>query len=149
MNGTKTNFESIMALNSNGEITGDVITTSKVDNRGYGYIGMNARERSASAARPAPKRPRTFAKPSRRCSPSTAPPRMTATTAKPPLSSSTRFPTPPGQPRSRPIPDFEGCILHVDVDGNPIYTADMTPEETYAAAIEAAKGYLIAARLHL
>ena len=44
LNGTKTNFESIMALNSNGEITGDVITTSKVDNRGYGYIGMNARE---------------------------------------------------------------------------------------------------------
>ena len=32
-----------------------------------------------------------------------------------------------------------------DVDGNPIYTADMTDDERYAAALEAAKGYFIAA----
>ena len=81
MNGTKTNFESIMALNTNGEITGDRITTSKVDNLGYGYIGINA-ETSTSAAKPAPKRPRTCAKPLPPCWPSTAPPRMTAITAK-------------------------------------------------------------------
>lgn len=36
-------IEEIYSINSNGELTGDVITTSKVDNLGYGYIGINAR----------------------------------------------------------------------------------------------------------
>jgi len=42
MTGSRTRFEEVANYNSNGEITGDVITTSKVDNLGYGYIGMNA-----------------------------------------------------------------------------------------------------------
>ena len=42
MTGSKTRFEEIMSYNSNGDIDGDVISTSKVDNLGYGYIGMNA-----------------------------------------------------------------------------------------------------------
>lgn len=42
MTGSRTRFEEVRSYNSNGEITGDVITTSKVDNLGYGYIGMNA-----------------------------------------------------------------------------------------------------------
>jgi len=32
----------ISSYNSNGETTGDVITTSTVDNLGYGYVGINA-----------------------------------------------------------------------------------------------------------
>ena len=42
MTGSKTRFAEVGEINGNGEITGDVITTSKVDNLGYGYIGMNA-----------------------------------------------------------------------------------------------------------
>lgn len=42
MTGSRTRFEEVASFNSNGEITGDVITTSKVDNLGYGYIGINA-----------------------------------------------------------------------------------------------------------
>ena len=42
MTGSRTRFEEVASYNSNGEISGDVITTSKVDNLGYGYIGMNA-----------------------------------------------------------------------------------------------------------
>lgn len=42
MTGSRLRFEEVAGYNSNGEITGDVITTSKVDNLGYGYIGMNA-----------------------------------------------------------------------------------------------------------
>jgi peptide/nickel transport system substrate-binding protein len=42
MTGSRTRFEEVANYNSNHEITGDVITTSKVDNLGYGYIGMNA-----------------------------------------------------------------------------------------------------------
>jgi peptide/nickel transport system substrate-binding protein len=37
-----TTVDAIKGYNSNGELTGDVITTSCVDNLGYGYIGMNA-----------------------------------------------------------------------------------------------------------
>ncbi len=35
-------FDEIKSYNSNGELSGDKIFTSTVDNRGYGYIGMNA-----------------------------------------------------------------------------------------------------------
>ena len=42
MTGSRTRFEEVAEINGNGEITGPVITTSKVDNLGYGYIGMNA-----------------------------------------------------------------------------------------------------------
>ena len=42
MTGSKTRFKEVGDINGTGEITGDVITTSKVDNLGYGYIGMNA-----------------------------------------------------------------------------------------------------------
>ena len=34
--------EAIVAANSNGELTGDKVTTDLVNNLGYGYIGMNA-----------------------------------------------------------------------------------------------------------
>lgn len=40
--GSKAAFEQIAGNNSNGEISGDKITTSSIDNLGYGYIGMNA-----------------------------------------------------------------------------------------------------------
>ena len=39
---TNENIAAIMATNSNGELTGDIITTNTVDNLGYGYIGQNA-----------------------------------------------------------------------------------------------------------
>lgn len=41
-NGSKTNFDQIKSENSNGETQGDKIYLSTVDNRGYGYIGINA-----------------------------------------------------------------------------------------------------------
>ena len=40
--GSKSAFEQIKSINSNGELDGDRINTSLVDNLGYGYIGMNA-----------------------------------------------------------------------------------------------------------
>lgn len=41
-NGSKTNFDQIKSENSNGEVQGDKIYMSTVDNRGYGYMGINA-----------------------------------------------------------------------------------------------------------
>jgi peptide/nickel transport system substrate-binding protein len=35
-------YAEVQSYNSNGEMTGDVITSSMVDNLGYGYIGINA-----------------------------------------------------------------------------------------------------------
>ena len=37
-----TRYEEVMTYNGNGEMTGPVITSSLVDNLGYGYIGINA-----------------------------------------------------------------------------------------------------------
>ncbi len=42
LTGSRARFEEVASYNTNAEITGDVITTSKVDNLGYGYIGINA-----------------------------------------------------------------------------------------------------------
>lgn len=42
MTGSKTKFQEVQSYNSNGEINGNIITTSKVDNLGYGYIGICA-----------------------------------------------------------------------------------------------------------
>ena len=42
MTGSRARFDEVASYNTNGEITGDIITTSKVDNLGYGYAGINA-----------------------------------------------------------------------------------------------------------
>ena len=42
MSYNKTRYEEVMTYNGNGEMTGPVITSSLVDNLGYGYIGINA-----------------------------------------------------------------------------------------------------------
>ena len=40
---SKDTATAIQAANSNGEITGDVVTTNTVDNLGYGYLGISAK----------------------------------------------------------------------------------------------------------
>ncbi|WP_252891415.1 ABC transporter substrate-binding protein [Thermoclostridium stercorarium] len=40
--GSVAKMNEIKKINSNGQLTGDVITSSLVDNLGYGYIGINA-----------------------------------------------------------------------------------------------------------
>ncbi|MBN1776692.1 MAG: ABC transporter substrate-binding protein [Clostridiales bacterium] len=143
LNGTKTNFESIMALNSNGEITGDVITTSKVDNRGYGYIGINAvnvsvgGEAGSEASKNLRKALATVFSIHRATAYDSYYGEAAAVIQYPISNTSWAAPQPTD-------PDFK-VAFSVDVNGNDIYTADMTPDETYAAALEAAKGYLIAA----
>ncbi len=42
LTGSKTKFQEVQSYNSNNEITGNIITTDKVDNLGYGYIGISA-----------------------------------------------------------------------------------------------------------
>lgn len=42
MNGSKATFEEVRGYNANKELAGDKIVTQRVDNLGYGYIGINA-----------------------------------------------------------------------------------------------------------
>ena len=42
MTGSKTGFQEVQSYNDNGEVTGNAITTDKVDSLSYGYIGICA-----------------------------------------------------------------------------------------------------------
>ena len=135
--------ESLQGYNSNGEITGDVITTVTVDNLGYGYIGINANlinvggDPDSDASKDLRKGLATLL----------AVHRDTvidsyygdrASVIQYPISNTSW---------AAPKPADEGYQLaySTDVDGNPIYTADMDEAAKYEAAIAAAKGFFEAA----
>jgi len=140
LSGSKTNFEAVAGYNSNKEITGDVITTSKVDNLGYGYIGMNADTMNVGGE-PASEASKNLRKAF-----------ATVLAAYRDVAYDSYY----GEAASvinypisntswaAPQPTDEGykVAFSVDVDGKDIYTSDMAPDAKYAATIEAAKGYL-------
>ena len=118
-------------------------TTFSYDNNGYGYVGMNAATMNVGGD-PVLMPPRTCARRSAPSSPSTATSAATPTTATPPRSSSTRSRTPSwGAPKE--TDDGYALAYSVDVDGNPIYTSDMTDEQRFDAALQAATGFFQAA----
>ena len=143
LNGTKANFEMLRSFNSNGELTGDVVTTYSVANLGYGYIGMNA-DTMLVAGEPGSEASKNLRK-------------GFATVLS--VYRDTAFDSYYGDAAAvinypisstswaAPQATDEGyrVAFSVDVDGNPIFTADMTTEDKYAAALEAAKGFFKAA----
>ena len=144
LTGSRSRFEEVASYNSNGEITGNIITTSKVDNLGYGYIGHQRRYRQRCRRWQPLLLPRTCAKHLVPCWLPTVMWPLTATTVKLPLSSNypisnTSWAAP------QPTDEDYKVAFSTDVDGNPIYTADMTPEQKYAAAEQAALGFFEAA----
>ena len=143
MNGTKANFEMLRSFNDNGELTGNVVTTYSVANLGYGYIGINADTVNVAGE------PASVASKNLRKALATvlAVYRDTAfdsyygdaaAVINYPISSTSW---------ASPQATDEGyrVAYSVDVDGNPIFTADMSTEDKYVAALEAAKGFLKAA----
>ena len=143
MTGSKTNFEMLASFNSNGEVTGDVVTTYSVANLGYGYIGMNADTMNV-AGEPGSEASKNLRK---GFATILAVYRDTAfdsyygdaaAVINYPISSTSW---------AAPQATDEGyqVAFSVDVEGNPIYTAEMTAEEKYAAAREAAIGFFKAA----
>ena len=143
ISGSKSTFESIAEHNSNKEITGDKITTFKVDNLGYGYIGINA-DTVKVGDDPASTESKNLRK---ALATVIAVYRDVAydsyygdaaTVINYPISN-TSWAAP--QPTD---PDYKVAFSE-DVNGNPIYTSGMNPEEKYEAALEAAKGFLKAA----
>lgn len=145
MTGSRTRFEEVANYNSNHQITGDVITTSKVDNLGYGYIGMNAdtinvNGEPASDASKALRRALATVLAVYRDVAFDSYYGEAASVIQYPISNTSW---------AAPKPADEGyhTAYSVDVDGNPIYDASMSQEDRYAAAKEAAVGYFKAAGL--
>ena len=143
MNGSKSNFETVASLNSNGEVSGDVITTSMVDNLGYGYIGMNAStvnvggEPASDASKALRKAFGTVFAVYRAMAYDSYYGEAASVINYPISNTSWAAPQPTD-------PDYK-VAFSVDVDGKDIYTSEMTPEARYEAALEAAKGYFVAA----
>ncbi len=143
MTGSRSRFEEVQGYNSNGEITGDVISTSKVDNLGYGYIGCNADtvnvggEPSSEASKQLRKGLATMFAVNRDTAIDSYYGEAASVIQYPISNTSWAAPQPTDE-------DYR-LAFSLDVDGNQIYTADMTAEQKYDAAVTAAIGYLKAA----
>ena len=143
MTGSRTNFDEVKSYNSNHELEGDVIFTSKVDNLGYGYLGINA-DTVNILGDPASDASKLFRRGL-----------MTIFAVYRDVAISSYY----GEAASiinypisntswaAPQATDEGyqVAFSVDVFGNPIYTPDMTQEEKYEAAKKAALGFFEAA----
>jgi peptide/nickel transport system substrate-binding protein len=135
--------DEIKSYNSNGEVTGDVITTNTVDNLGYGYIGINAETVNVGGV------------PDSEASKNLRRALATVLSVYRDLSIDSYY----GERASiinypmsntswaAPQKSDEGyeIAFSKDVEGNSIYTSDMDAETKYDAAIDAAIDYLVAA----
>ena len=143
MTGSRSRFAEVASYNSNGEITGDVITTSKVDNLGYGYIGMNA-DTVNIAGEPGSDASKNLRKGLATVLAAYRPVAIdsyygeAANVINYPISN-TSWAAP------QPTDEDYKVAFSEDVNGAAIYTADMTPEQRYAAAEQAALGFFEAA----
>ena len=143
MTGNKANFEMLRSFNDNGEVTGNVVTTYSVANLGYGYIGINADtvnvagEPGSEASKNLRKALATILAVYRDTAYDSYYGDAAAVINYP--ISSTSWAAPQATDEGYQV------AYSVDVDGNPIYTAEMTAEEKYAAAKNAAIGFLKAA----
>ena len=126
-----------------GELDGAKVTTNTVDNLGYGYIGQNAKVQKVGDD-PASEESKALRK---AYATILAVYRDVAidsyygdraSVINYPISS-TSWAAPQATDEGYQI------AFSVDVDGKPIYTADMTPEQKYAAAQKAAIGFFKAA----
>ncbi len=133
----------IKSKNSNGEISGNVLHTYLVDFLGYGYIGINAdtvkvgTDSKSEASKNLRKALATLLAVHRETVVNTYYGDR-ATVINYPISNTSW---------AAPQPADEGYKIaySVDVNGNPIYTADMDDQAKYAAALNAAKGFFMAA----
>ena len=133
----------IASYNPNGETTGEVATTFSYDNNGYGYVGMNAAtmnvggDPGSDASKNLRKGFATlFAVYRDICCDSYY--GDAAKVIQYPISDASW-----GAPKE--TDDGYSLAYSVDVDGNPIYTSDMTDEQRFDAALQAAIGFFQAA----
>lgn len=140
---SKAALEQIAGINSNGELVGDVIDTRLTDYRGYGYIGISADrisvggERDSEASKNLRKALATVISVYRDVAIDTYYGDAASIINYPISNTSWAAP-------QKSDADYQ-VAFSVDVDGNAIYTDGMSDDEKYAAALEAALGYLEAA----
>lgn len=136
--------DEIMQHNSDtGELSGSVITTSTVDNLGYGYIGINAdtvkvgEEPGSEESKNLRKAIATVLATYRELAVSTYYGER-ASVINYPISNTSW---------AAPQETDEGYAIaySTDAEGNPIYTSDMEPEDRYEAALDAAVTFFVAA----
>lgn len=141
--GSKSAFEQISEFNPEGDLIGSKITTNLVDNLGYGYIGINAKtvsvggESDTDASKNLRKAFATIFSVYRDVSIDTYYGDAASVINYPISNTSWAAP-------QKSDSDYQ-VAYSVDVDGNPIYTDGMSADDKYAAAAEAALGYLEAA----
>lgn len=129
--------------NSNGEITGDTLTTILVDYRGYGYLGISADlvnvggEPGSEQSKDLRKGIMTLLSIYRDTVINSYYGDRAAVIQYPISNTSWAAP--------RPTDEGFQNAYSTDVDGNPIYTEGMNDEQKYEAALQAAIGYLKAA----
>ena len=133
----------ICSENSNGEASGDVLTTALYDNNGYGYIGINSQnvkvgdDPSSEQSKDLRKAIATVISVYRD---------MVIDSYYGDAASVINYPisnTSWAAPQKSDA-DYE-VAFSKDVDGNPIYTDGMSDDEKYAAALDAALGSFEAA----
>ena len=136
-------YAEVQSYNANGEMTGDVITSIMVDNQGYGYIGINAStvnvaaDPGSDASKNLRKGIATIIAVHRDLSIDSYYGEGASVINYPISNTSWAAPQPTDE-------DYR-LAYSVDVNGDPIYTADMTLEEKVAAAEAAALGFFEAA----
>ena len=143
MNGSKATFEEIRGYNANKELAGDKIVTERVDNLGYGYIGINANTVNVGGV------PDSDASKALRKGLATVLSvyrDMAVDSYYGDAASVINYPI-SNTSWAAPQPTDEGyrVAYSVGTDGNPIYTADMTADAKYDAALKAATEYFKAA----
>ena len=132
-------LKSIKEYNSNNETVGDVLTTELIDFRGYGYMGLCAdtmkvgSDKASEESKALRKAFATLLAVYRDTVVNSYYGAM-ATIIQYPMSNTSW---------AAPQPADEGyqVAYSTDVDGNPIYTAEMSEEEKYDAALQAAIGF--------
>ena len=126
-----------------GELDGDKITTNTVDNLGYGYLGMSAAcvnvggEPGSEASKNLRKAFATVFSVYRNVAIESYYGERASVINYPISNTSWAAP--------QPTDDGYKVAFSVDVNGNDIYTSDMTAEQRYDAALQAALGYIEAA----
>lgn len=139
---SQSTVDSIKEYNG-GELTGSVITTDTVDNLGYGYIGVCAAtvnvggDKASDASKDLRKAFATLFSVYRDTVINSYYGERASVIQYPISNTSWAAP--------RPADEGYEIAYSKSVDGNPLYTEDMTEEQKYDAALAAAVGYLKAA----
>ena len=140
---SKDTATAIKAANSNGEITGDVVTTNTVDNLGYGYLGISAKSVNVGGE------PGSEASKNLRKAFATVFANYRDVTVDSYYGEAAEVINYPISNTSWAAPqptDADYAIaFSKDVNGNEIYTSDMDDDARTAAALQAALGFFEAA----